>query len=128
MNQNQIIRQLCQLNDKVNCLSQNGINSTIPVENPLLNQLNLQVTDLSTKLNTANLNIIRLETIIKNTHTENHNQFIKMNGVVVKLEQNTKNIEKAYLKVNTDYTLMKNTNLELSEKIKALAIKSEVPP
>lgn len=125
MNQNQIIRQLCQLNDKVNSLSENGINSPMPIENPLLNQ---QITDLSTKLNTANVNITKLETVIKNTHKENHDQFIKISGIVLKLEQNTTNIEKEYLKVNTDYTLMKKNYIELSEKVNALLVKSQQPP
>lgn len=130
MNQNQIIRQLCQLNDKVNSLAENGINSQMPIENPLFHQ---QITDLSTKLDTANVDILKLKTanvnlekVIKNTHKENQDKFQKMNGVVLKLEQNTKNIENSYLKVTTDYEAMRKENIALLEKMNGFVLKS--PP
>ena len=125
MNQNQIIRQLGQLNDKINNLAEKSNFSQLPSENSLFNQ---QITDLEEKLNNANLYITKLETNIKNNHKEGHDQFIKMNEVIVKLEKNTKNIEKEYLKTNTFYEQMKKNYNESLEKINGIVLKLEQPP
>ena len=125
MNQNQIIRQLCQLNDKVNSLAENGISSQLPSESPLLNK---QITDLEKQLNDSHVHITKLETTIKNNHKEGHDQFVKMNEIVLKLEQHTKNIEKECLKINTDYNQMKKNYNDLFVKINDVILKSETPP
>jgi seryl-tRNA synthetase len=118
MNQNQIIRQLCQLNDKVNSLAENGISSQSPSELPLFNQ---KITDLDAQLKASYVHITKLETTIKNNHKESHDQFVKMNEVVLKLEQHTKNIEKECFKINTDYNQMKKDYNEI-------VLKLETPP
>jgi len=125
MNQNQIIRQLVQLNDKVNSLAENGISSQLPSDNALFNQ---QIIDLETKLTSSHTYITKLETTIKNNHKEGHDQFVKMNEIVLKLEQHTKNIEKECLKINTDYNQMKKNYNELFDKMNGVILKLETPP
>ena len=125
MNQNQIIRQLQLLNEKVNNLAENGISSPLPSENLLLNQ---KITDLEALLNNAHVHITKLETTIKNNHKEGNDQFVKMNDVVLKLEKNTKNIENEYLKVNNDYEQMKKNYNELFEKVNGIILKLDQPP
>jgi predicted nucleic acid-binding Zn-ribbon protein len=125
MNQNQIIRQLCQLNDKVNILAENGISSQLPSETPLFNK---QITDLEVQLNDSYGRITKLETTIKNNHKEGYDRFVKMNEIVLKLEQHTKNIEKESLKITADYTQMKKNYTDLFEKMNGMILKSETPP
>lgn len=87
MDQNQIIRNLLSLNDKVNKLSIREFPQT--VSNVDENQ---KVLELTEKLETANKLILKLETSIQNNYKENQEQLKKLNGVILSLETKLKQI------------------------------------
>lgn len=87
MDQNQIIRNLLSLNDKVNKLSIREFPQT--VSNVDENQ---KVLELTEKLETANKLILKLETSIQHNYKENQEQLKKLNGVILSLETKLKQI------------------------------------
>jgi uncharacterized protein YdcH (DUF465 family) len=87
MDQNQIIRNLLSLNDKVNKLSIREFPQT--VSNVDENQ---KVLELTEKLETANKLILKLETSIQNNYKENQEQLKKLNSVILSLETKLKQI------------------------------------
>ena len=87
MDQNQIIRNLLSLNDKVNKLSIREFPQT--VSNVDESQ---KVVELTEKLETANKLILKLEESIQNNYKENQEQLKKLNSVILSLENKLKQI------------------------------------
>lgn len=87
MDQNQIIRNLLSLNDKVNKLSIREFPQT--VSNVDETQ---KVVELTEKLETANKLILKLEESIQNNYKENQEQLKKLNSVILSLENKLKQI------------------------------------
>ena len=87
MDQNQIIRNLLSLNDKVNKLSIREFPQT--VSNVDESQ---KVLELTEKLETANKLILKLEESIQNNYKENQEQLKKLNSVILSLENKLKQI------------------------------------
>lgn len=87
MDQNQIIRNLLSLNDKVNKLSTREFPQT--VSNVDESQ---KVLELTEKLETANKLILKLEESIQNNYKENQEQLKKLNSVILSLENKLKQI------------------------------------